>query len=87
MNANTDIRNILFLADLYGRHRYHALSTVSLRATKQGAYLGKLKAGEIGLTLGRRDRIVEWFSSNWPEDLEWPRDVPRPSASGSEDAA
>lgn len=30
---------------------------------------------------------LEWLSANWPADLEWPRDIPRPQAPKKEKAA
>lgn len=79
MNANNDIRNILFLARRLAAHRNNALTTISLRAAGQGVYLNKLENGQIGLTFARRDKVVNWFDANWPEELEWPRSIPRPS--------
>lgn len=29
-------------------------------------------------------RTIRWFAANWPQDLEWPSDIPRPT---EEDAA
>jgi hypothetical protein len=78
MNANKDIRNILFLARSLAEHRNNSLATVSLRAAGQGLYLSKLEAGEIGLTYARYDKVMLWFASNWPDDLQWPTAVPRP---------
>ena len=30
-------------------------------------------------TLGTYERVVQWFSDYWPDDLEWPADIPRPA--------
>lgn len=80
MKANTDIQNLLALAKEYGAHRNHALTTVSLRAAKQGQFFADLEAGRRGITLNRRDAIMQWFSDNWPnEDLAWPTDIDRPT--------
>lgn len=79
MSANTDITNLLRVADEYASHRNHSLKTVSLRAAKQGQFLADLKTGRRGITLSRRDAIFQWFSDNWPEELVWPADIPRPA--------
>lgn len=86
MSANDDIQNLLMLADTYRSNFNHTLNTVSLRAAKQGAYLAKLRAGTVGITLTRRDAIMQWFSDHWPDDLAWPDDIPRPSRAGREAA-
>jgi hypothetical protein len=31
--------------------------------------------------LGKGDFFQKLFDANWPADLEWPRDIPRPSTS------
>ena len=87
MNAKTDIGNILFLADQFAAFRSLARSTVSLYATGRGAYLAELEAGTVGLTLRRRDNILRWFAENWPADLEWPADIPRPVPHAKDPAA
>ena len=87
MNAKTDIGNILFLADQLASFRCLARSTISLYATGRGAYLAELEDGSVGLTLRRRDNIILWFAENWPADLEWPSDIPRPKSQSKEPAA
>lgn len=84
MSANNDITNLLSVADAYGRHFNHSLKTVSLRAARQGQFLADLKAGRRGITLNRRDAIFQWFSDNWPADLAWPSDIPRPAPNRKE---
>jgi hypothetical protein len=75
------ISDLLFLTEALAAHRNWSMNTVSLRAAGKGTYLADLLAGKVGITLARRDRILQWFADHWPEDLEWPRDIPRPSKS------
>lgn len=82
MNANHDIAKLISLADTYRHHVGIARSTCSLRAANNGALFGLLAEGRCGLTLRRRDTIIQWFADNWPTDLSWPTDVPRPAATG-----
>ena len=35
------------------------------------------------ITTRRSDRILQWFSDNWPPGLEWPAATPRPAPSTS----
>lgn len=82
MDAKLDIRNILFLAEAFGKHRGLSQKTVSLYAARRGGYFDDLQSGRLGGRFGisdeRRKKIVEWFSENWPKDLEWPAGIPRP---------
>lgn len=80
MNAKSDISRIIELAEAYGRARRLSLKSVSLYAAKRGGFLPALKAGECGITLARRDAIIQWFTDNWPADLAWPASTPRPEA-------
>lgn len=88
MDANHHIRNILFLADRYRSHVNLALSTVSLRAAGKGSYLPELQQrlanGEANAGTRRLWQIMTWFDGNWPSDLEWPEDIPRPSEAAQE---
>lgn len=82
MTATFDIAAIAQLANSYGAHRNWSLNTTSLRASGKGTYFSDLVAGRVGLTLRRRDKIIQWFSDNWPDaDLAWPQDIYRPEKS------
>ena len=76
--ASRDITDLLILAERYGSNKAIALSTVSLYAAGQGRLMERLRAG-CGITVGRRDRILQWFSDHWPAGLVWPEQIPRPS--------
>jgi hypothetical protein len=86
MKANNDIFTITTLAETLAAHRNWTINTTSLRAAGKGTYIADLKRGLVGLTIGRCDRIIQWFSDNWPADLEWPADIPRPKTSKEEAA-
>ncbi len=75
------IAQILKLAKLYGDHCGLAPATVSTYAANDGKLFKKLAEGRASCTLKRVERLVQWFSENWPEDLEWPADAPRPAPS------
>lgn len=91
MKAYSDIGNILFLADAYGSHVGVTLSTVSNRACGRGAFLPGLRDRmddpELDVGVRRLRNTLQWFSVNWPEDLEWPADIPRPPAPESTEHA
>ena len=69
---------LVTLAETYAAHRGLALSTVSTYAATDGKFFPELKKG-AGCTLRRAARVLDWFSDNWPADLEWPHDIPRPA--------
>lgn len=69
---------IIELAEAFASHCGLKLSTVSTYAAKDGKWLDGLKGG-ASCTLRKAEVVVRWFSANWPDDLEWPNSVPRPS--------
>ena len=75
--ATRDVEQLLTLAARYGSAKALALSTVSLYAARQGQLMARLQAG-CGITVARRDRILQWFSDHWPEEVSWPEDILRP---------
>jgi len=76
---STQITNILRLADEFGKHLNITHWAVSMRLSGKGNFLDKLMNGGDTHTK-TADRVLRWFSDNWPADLEWPADVPRPQA-------
>ena len=44
------------------------------------SFYPRLRTG-ASCTVKLYGRVLEWFSRNWPADLEWPPDVPRPEPS------
>lgn len=71
---------IVTLAETYRLHCGRELSTISTKIVNDGKRLDSFKTGS-GCTLKTYARFVQWFSDNWPADLEWPRQIPRPSKS------
>jgi hypothetical protein len=70
---------LISLAETYAEHRGLTLPTVSTYAAGDGKFFSALK-GKASCTIARAERLVGWFDANWPADLAWPRDIPRPSA-------
>lgn len=83
MNAKSDIARIVELAETFAKARRLSLQSVSLYAAKRGGFLPALKAGQCGITLARRDAIIQWFSDNWPAGTAWPAEIPRPGQTKS----
>lgn len=80
-----DKRDLVKLGECYAAHVGLMLSTVSTYAANDGKWLAGLK-GSTSCTLRKASAVVAWFSDNWPGDLEWPADIPRPTKSKKEAA-
>ncbi len=71
---------LLRLAKLMAGHPscpWNTISTIGHCAEGDGGLFRRFEQGK-DCTTQRAKRIGQWFSDNWPEDLEWPRDIPRP---------
>ena len=69
--------DLLCLARAYSDHTGIALTTAGVRACRNDKLFVRLAAGKT-CTVRTLDRAVSWFAANWPDDLAWPPDVPRP---------
>ena len=69
--------HLLVLADTYAEYKKLALATVSRYATGQARTFDRIRAG-ADITTGRAERTIRWFAVNWPSELLWPPEVPRP---------
>ena len=55
-------------------------ASIGKRALNDNTFFARLQQGG-GFTIRTYDRLMQWFSDNWPEGAVWPADVPRPSPS------
>lgn len=55
-----------------------ALSGISTKIFNDGKTLDRIAAGRDIVT-GSYERAVQWFSNNWPDEVEWPEGVYRPA--------
>lgn len=76
---NTEM--LVRLAKAYGAHKGLTIATVSTYAANDGKLFRRMSEDGAGCTLRTAQRVVSWFSGNWPDDLEWPSDIPRPPKS------
>lgn len=81
-----DKQQLIRLAESYASHCGLTLSTVSTYAANDGKWLIGLK-GQTSCTLRKASTVMLWFAQNWPADLEWPSDVPRPTGANPQEAA
>ena len=74
------------LLELFDRHPMTP-SAIGTAALRDHTFFPRLKKGDMGFNVRTFDRVVQWFSDNWPEGTEWPADVPRPARSVVEPCA
>ncbi|MGP9791485.1 hypothetical protein ACTZWY_16180 [Roseinatronobacter sp. NSM] len=70
---------LITLAETLAAHQGVTHYAISMRALKKGDFFKKLVAGGDCRT-ATATRVLNWFHNNWPDDLAWPSDVPRPDA-------
>lgn len=79
MDMKNAKEQLLTLSDTFARHAGITHWAVSMRLLGRGDFFQKLWLPNRDLRMGTYERLLAAFSSCWPEDLEWPADVPRPS--------
>lgn len=68
----------LLLVDEYGKASGLADATLSSRLFNDGKRISSVRAGaEIGVR--RLEKATQWLSDNWPQEANWPDQVPRPN--------
>ena len=61
--------------------------TVCKRALNDNTFFDRVIVGGQGFTVGTYDRVICWLSEQWPVEIIWPADVPRPLPATAEEAA
>ena len=75
-------QDLLHLAELYCRQVPAAtLDRLGHEAAGDTTLFFRLRAGR-GVSCRAADRALTWFHRHWPEGLDWPPTVPRPSDYG-----
>lgn len=70
--------HLVRLSRLYAGHLGLSLATVSTYAQNDGKFFDRIvRTGNV--THRVANRLARWFHENWPADLEWPADIPRPT--------
>lgn len=72
--------HLIDLSEAFAGHLNLSHWRVSFLARGDGQFFKRLREGR-GCTIKTAAMLFQWFSDNWPTDLEWPRDVPRPPKS------
>lgn len=75
--SRTNIQDILELSAAYQRHKGLSHWRVSYLVRGDGQFIKRLSEGR-SCTVKTANAVLQWFSDNWPDNLPWPSDIPRP---------
>ena len=77
---------LLALSEALAAHQGVTHFAISMRVMGKGDFFKGLMRPGADCRTRTADRVLSWFSENWPSDLEWPRHIPRPQKSKKEAA-
>ena len=77
MELLPDTANLVILCRIYQRVTGLSESRVADKVSTNPYLFLRLRDGK-GCTVRTYNRVLQWFSDNWPENLPWPADIPRP---------
>ncbi len=69
--------DLMLLAARFSDVEGISLQAVGLRALKDNTFFRRIAQGS-GFNVRTYDRLVVWFSENWPDGAKWPTEVVRP---------
>ncbi len=87
MVSSMDTSALLALSDAYTAQTGLSEATLSNKVTGTHAGLFRRIRNGGSCRVDTLQKVVRWFDRNWPEDLEWPEGVIRPSVAQSRGAA
>jgi hypothetical protein len=64
------------LASKYAALTGTTAATVGKRAINDNTFFARVLEGQ-GFTVRTFDKVVAWFSDNWPDDASWPEGIER----------
>ena len=79
------MNDTLSLMRLYAKRRRVELSTLGRLIVSNSTVAERLAEGRVNIRTVRR--IEQWLSDRWPDDLDWPADIPRPAPKPTDKAA
>lgn len=71
-------QQIVSLSETLQNHEGIGHWAVSMRITSKGDFIHRLK-NNADIRTGTYLAALQKFSDIWPDDLEWPADIPRPT--------
>lgn len=79
-------RNLFKLVEAFSAAKQLNESTIGRMSASDGRFFSRVRHGKT-FTVKKYDEMVDWFAVNWPGDLKWPDDVPRPEPADTLEAA
>ncbi|MGJ8606193.1 MAG: hypothetical protein ACSHXH_18935 [Marivita sp.] len=76
---------LITLAETLATHQGVTHFAISMRVHRKGDFFKNLMDGSDCRT-ATAAKVLAFFHDNWPADLEWPADIPRPKTSKEEAA-
>ena len=70
-------QGVVFLAERLAQHQGVTHWAISQRIFGKGQFFDNLMKGKNCWVVSL-EKAHRWFGANWPSDLEWPDDIPRP---------
>jgi len=74
--------DLIKISQRYSRAKKISLSRLGYLTAKDGKFFARLEKGG-SCTLRTAQRLIQYLSDNWPSNLKWPSNIPRPAASSS----
>jgi hypothetical protein len=65
-------KNLLALTDAYVKAKKTTQARVSKQLYGRSDFLKELRRGRQSPSLVKVDQVVDFFRTNWPEDVPWP---------------
>jgi len=72
-NGRTNTQTLITLAETLTAHEGGCEATISNKVSTNARLFQRLRAKK-GCTVSTFGKAMNWFSANWPADLEWPGD-------------
>lgn len=69
--------HMLTVARIFASETGLPITTVSAKAARDTGFIGRIERDEGSFTARKYDDVMGWFSDNWPDETDWPADVPR----------
>ena len=70
--------SLVTLAEIYASRKGVSLWRVGHLAANRGSFFVDLKSGKRHCQTDTYERVLQWFTDDWPNDLAWPSHIPRP---------
>jgi hypothetical protein len=70
-------QNLLRCAEAYAQARGIGLPTLARMSAGDWRFFDRLRDDEKTFTARKYDEVVDWFSRNWPDGVDWPHGVGR----------